>query len=276
MIWSPDLLGQTAYESLVFEARLTPKPGLVDAENSGAHTDMDLSTLLKGAEAISPFLTRFAQAGVSDAAFPPNGRLSVIRADGVAAEAAMLHATGGVNTHKGAIFLLGVLCYAAGRRSALDETLRPLPVAAEASMICENVTSELGAHAGRAFLRYGARGARGEAEAGYPGVITVALPAYREAIAANAGEWDAWLIALLRLIERTDDANVLDRCGEAIASELKKNAKQIANRYLSGGENMLDEIRALDEQCRMWRASPGGSADLLACAKFLHAIEQSD
>ncbi|HRX57521.1 MAG TPA: triphosphoribosyl-dephospho-CoA synthase [Eubacteriales bacterium] len=276
MIWSPELIGQTAYEALVFEARLTPKPGLVDAENNGAHTDMDLTTLLKGAEAIRPFLGRFAQAGVSDAALPPNGRLSAIRADGVEAEKAMLLATGGVNTHKGAIFLLGVLCYAAGRRSELDEKLRPLPIAAEAALVCEGVSKELGAHAGRAFLRYGARGARGEAEAGYPGVVSVALPAYHEAIAANASEWDAWLIALLRLIERTDDANVLDRCGDEIASELKKSARQIANRYLSGGENMLDEIRALDEQCRMWRASPGGSADLLACAKFLQAIEQSN
>lgn len=275
MIWSPELIGHTAYGALVFEAQLTPKPGLVDAENNGAHTDMDLTTLLKGAEAIRPFLTRFAQTGVSDAALPPNGRLSAIRADGVEAETAMLRATGGVNTHKGAIFLLGVLCYATGRRSALDERPDPLTVAAEAALVCEGVTQELGKHAGRAFVRYGARGARGEAEAGYPGVISVALPAYREATAANAGEWDAWLLALLRLIEHVNDANVLDRCGEEIASELKKKARRIAERYPSGGESMLEEIRALDEQCRMWRASPGGSADLLACAKFLHAMEQN-
>ncbi len=271
---TPELIGQYAYEALEFEARLTPKPGLVDAENNGAHADMDLSLLLKSAEALRPYFARFATQGMNDANEPPFGKLSAIRADGVEAEKAMFLATNGVNTHKGAIFLLGVLCYAAERRSMHDDALKPLPVAAEAALICRGVSKELEQGAGRAYKRYGATGARGEAENGYPLVVTVALPAYREAIAQNAGEWDAWLIALLRLIEHVDDANVLARCGETIARELKSQARSIAIRYPSGGPTMLEAIRALGEKCRMWQASPGGSADLLACAYFLNTLEQ--
>jgi triphosphoribosyl-dephospho-CoA synthase len=235
---------------------------------------MDLALLIKSAATLQPYFTRFAAQGLKDANDPPSGRLSTIRADGVEAERAMFVSTNGVNTHKGAVFLLGVLCYAAERRSMHDDVLKPLPIAAEAALICHGVSKELERGAGRAYKRYGAAGARGEAEGGYPLVITVALPAYREAIAKNAGEWDAWLLALLRLIEHVDDANVLARCGESIARELRSGARTIANRYPSGGPSMLEAIRALDERCRMWRASPGGSADLLACAYFLNKLEQ--
>jgi len=271
---TPELIGQYACEALEFEAKLTPKPGLVDAENNGSHADMDLTLLLKSAETLQPFFTRFATQGMKDANEPPSGRLSAIRADGVEAENAMFLATNGVNTHKGAIFLLGVLCYAAERRSMHDDVLRPLPIAAEAALICHGVSKELEKGAGRAYKRYGAAGARGEAEGGYPLVLTVALPAYREAITQNASDWDAWLIALLRLIEHVEDANVLARCGETVARELRGQARSIANRYPSGGPTMLEAIRALDEKCRMWQASPGGSADLLACAYFLNTLDQ--
>ena len=269
---SAEQIGLFSYEALVFEARLSPKPGLVDAENSGAHADMDLSLLLKSAEAIRPYFVRFALRGTEDSALPPEGRLSAIRQDGLDAENAMLAATSGVNTHKGAIFLLGVLCYSAGRLSASGGALSPEAIASDAALVCRGVTHELGQSAGRAFARYGAKGARGEAEAGYPSVIQIALPAYQSALRQGAPETDAWLIALLRLIEQVDDANVLARCGETVALELRQAARTIADAYPTGGEALSNEIRALGERCRSWRASPGGSADLLACAKFLHSL----
>lgn len=272
MSLTPEQIGLLAHEALAFEARLSPKPGLVDAEGSGAHADMDLPLLLKSAEAIQPYFEQFARRGAEDFALPPEGRLFAIRQDGLDAEAAMFAATGGVNTHKGAIFLVGVLCYSAGRLCASGKTLPPEAVAGDAALVCRGVTRELGQSAGRAFARYGAKGARGEAEAGYPSVIQIALPAYRCALLAGASETDAWRIALLRLIEHVYDANVLARCGEAVALELRKSAGMIADVYPAGGEALSSEIRALDERCRSWRASPGGAADLLACAKFLHSL----
>ncbi len=269
---SPERIESLAYEALVFEARLSPKPGLVDAENSGAHADMDLSLLLKSAEVIQPYFLRFALRGANDCTLPPEGRLSAIRQDGLDAESAMFSATSGVNTHKGAIFLLGVLCYAAGRRSTSSTALAAEELARDAALVCRGVTRELGASAGRAFARYGAKGARGEAEAGYPGVTQIALPAHESALKAGASETDAWLIALLRLIEHLEDANVLSRCGETVALELRQAARTITDAHPVGGEAFLAELRALDEQCRLWHASPGGAADLLACAKFLYSL----
>lgn len=272
MIVSPERIGFLAYEALVFEARLSPKPGLVDAESSGAHLDMDLPLLLKSAEAIQPYFMRFALRGVEDSTLPPEGRLSAIRQDGLEAESAMFAVTSGVNTHKGAIFLLGVLCYAAGRRGANGSSLTADEIARDAALVCRGVTRELGVSAGRAFARYGAKGARGEAEAGYLSVTQIALPAHECALKAGASEADAWLIALLRLIEHLEDANVLSRCGETVARELRQAARTIAEAYPAGGEDLSAELRALGEQCRLWHASPGGAADLLACAKFLHSL----
>lgn len=269
---SPDQIGLLACEALAFEARLSPKPGLVDAENSGAHADMDLPLLLKSAEAIRPYFVRFALRGAEDSSLPPESRLSAIRQDGLDAENAMYAATSGVNTHKGAIFLVGVLCYSAGRLSASGKTLSPEAIADDAALVCRGVTRELGVSAGRAFARYGAKGARGEAEAGYPSVVQIALPAYQSALQSGSSEIDAWLIALLRLIEQVDDANVLSRCGEAVALELKQSTGRIANAFPSGGSELTSAIRALNERCRLWHASPGGAADLLACAKFLYSL----
>lgn len=272
MSLSPEQIGLLACEALEFEAQLSPKPGLVDAENSGAHADMDLALLLKSAEAVRPYFFRFALRGAEDSSLPPEGRLCAIRQDGLDAENAMYAATSGVNTHKGAIFLVGVLCYSAGRLCAVGKTLSPDAIAGDAALVCRGVTRELGASAGRAFARYGAKGARGEAEAGYPSVVQIALPAYQSALQSGSSEIDAWLIALLRLIEQVDDANVLSRCGETVALELKQFAGKIANAFPAGGSDLAPAIRALNERCRLWHASPGGAADLLACAKFLYSL----
>ena len=265
------LIGRLGYDALVREARLSPKPGLVDAENDGSHSDMNLALLLKSAEALAPFFQQFAALGLRDAGLPPDGKLAAIRADGIAAEKAMYAATNGVNTHKGAVFLLGVLCYCAGRRAADGNMITPEDLCLTAARVCRGVTSELGGGAGRAFARYGAKGARGEAESGYPNVLA-ALAAFYTAAARGADEEDGWRIALLELISRVEDANVLARCGEEAALCLRARAGELLLRFPAGGEELSAAIRGLDRQCRTWRASPGGSADLLACAIFLQSL----
>ncbi len=264
-------IGQFASAALEKEARLSPKPGLVDAENSGAHSDMDLALLCGSAEALEPYFMLFAARGIAEATLPPEGRLATLRADGLAAEKAMFLATNGVNTHKGSLFLLGVLCYAAGYCAGRGEMPQPESVCAIAGRVCAGVTRELGADAGRAYARYGAAGARGEAEAGFPNVL-LALSVFLRAQAQGAGEQDGWLIALLALIETLDDANVLSRCGAEVALGLKARAGELTQKYPTGGEALARELRALNEACLRWRASPGGAADVLACAMFLRAL----
>ena len=267
-------IGALARAALEREARLSPKPGLVDAESSGAHSDMDLALLFKSAETLEPYFALFAARGMERAQLPPEGLLSSIRADGREAERAMLAATNGVNTHKGALFLLGALCYCAGNRAGNGETLLPEAICRTAGRVCGGVTRELGADAGRAFVSFGARGARGEAEDGFPNAL-LALEAFGAAKARGAGEDDAWLLATLRLVATVEDANVLARCGGDVARELRTRAGGIAARHPAGGEGLAREIRALGERCRVWRASPGGAADVLACAMLLHALAEA-
>ncbi len=263
-------IGRLACDALLREAALSPKPGLVDAENSGAHKDMDAALLLASAGVLEPYFVMFAGQGMREANLSPEGRLASIRADGVEAEKAMRAATSGVNTHKGALFLLGVLCYSAGYCFAYG-SFSAQDVCEVGAKLCKGITAELGKDAGRAFARYGARGARGEAEDGFPHV-RMALEVYAQARANGAVENDAWLLALLRLIEKVEDTNVLARCGEATALELRQRARELAKRYSVGGSGLADEIRALDRDCIAWNASPGGAADLLACAMFLKAF----
>ena len=263
-------IGRFAREALEQEARLSPKPGLVDAENSGAHTDMDLELLLRSANALEPYFAGFAEQGIADATLSPDRRIATVREQGREAERAMFAATNSINTHKGALFLLGSLCYAAGYCFENGERSEE-QVCATAALFCGGITKELGESAGRAFARYGARGARGEAEDGFPHALD-ALKSYRQAISLGAAQSDAWLLTLLGLIKTLDDANVLARCGKETAQTLRERAGEIASRYPAGGTNMRDEIRALDRECIAFRASPGGAADLLACAMFLHAL----
>lgn len=265
-------IGQLARAALEKEAKLSPKPGLVDAENNGAHSDMDLALLLKSAAVIEPYFVELAAVGMRESALRPEGRLKSIRPIGLEAEHAMLAATNGVNTHKGAVFLLGVLCYCAVR-AATKSGFSPEELCREAALVCGGVTNELGDHAGRAFATYGARGARGEAEDGYPNVRN-ALSVFHNALVSGANEEDGWRLALLGLIDRVEDANVLARCGEQTAAFLRARAGEIAVRYPAGGSRLAEAMRELDWQCQSWHASPGGSADLLACAMFLHSLEE--
>ena len=108
-------IAHAAYTALIKEVELTPKPGLVDRFNTGAHRDMDLSTFYASAKAIAPWFSVFFRLGLAESALPPAPFLPHLRADGRACESAMFGATGGVNTHKGSIFSLGLLCAAAGR-----------------------------------------------------------------------------------------------------------------------------------------------------------------
>ena len=263
-------IGLFARAALEQEAQLSPKPGLVDAENCGAHTDMDLALLLRSAAALEPFFSTFAAQGIADAAISPDGKISIVREQGREAERVMFAATGGVNTHKGALFLLGVLSYAAGHCFANDGK-SPQDICAVGARFCGGVTAELGESSGRAYARYGARGARGEAEDGFPHALA-AREAFAHALEQGAPEDDAWKIALLRLIESLDDANVLARCGEETAQILRTRAGEIAERYPSGGVALNGAIRLLDCDCQAWHASPGGAADVLACAMFLQNI----
>jgi triphosphoribosyl-dephospho-CoA synthase len=260
-----------AVDCLLLELETYPKPGLVSHIDAGSHTDMDAGTLRRGATALGPYLRALAEAGAQNSGM---GRLRVI---GIEAEAAMLEATGGINTHRGAIFGLGLLCAAAGAKcSGIVETTAVL-----GSVVARRWGKEilsgpvtLRSHGLEARRRYGAGGARREAAEGFPSVYDIGLPALK--MAAHMAPADAEAVrvqACFSLIAAVEDTNLLHRGGSAGLCFAQSAARSFLDR---GGVSQRDwrvRARTVHEVFVQGRLSPGGSADLLAMSLFVQALE---
>ena len=269
-----------AVQCLLDEVRVTPKPGLVDRNNSGSHTDMDLALFEKSAAALAPYWAECVTIGMESAALTPEETFARLRRAGLAAEQTMLAATNGVNTHKGAIFLLGMLCGAVGRLWTVDAPCRDAQTLCmecarmSASALGEELERLAPDTAGaRFYLQYGLRGARGEVMDGLPGVWKTALPALKNAIEHGCDENHAAAITLLHLIARGSDTNMVKRGGMDGAAWGAQQAKKLLENDPCPS---LAEIETLDTQFIERNLSPGGCADLLALTLFLHAWEQME
>ena len=264
-----------ALEALLVEAAATPKPGLVDRANCGAHADMDFFTFQISAAAIAPFLPVFVRTGIEHTTDAP-ALLTSLRRVGLEAERAMFARTGGVNTHKGAIFSFGVLLGAAGL--ALR---RGKKCTAECAGICRRHFDGLDACAPEtkgdaAYLACGATGARGTAEAGFPLVRRIALPLYRALMDQGLPMNDALVDVLVTLITLNDDTNILSRHHLGVLHEVQATARRAeALGGMAAPEGRAAILQMDEDFIRKW-ISPGGSADLLAVTYFLYALERAD
>jgi holo-ACP synthase/triphosphoribosyl-dephospho-CoA synthase len=215
-----ETIGSTALEAMLLEAVCAPAPGLVDRFNSGAHKDMDIFTFVKSSSALAPAMYRCAMAAWNHSG-PETNLLPVLRCIGTEAEQAMFKATGGVNTQKGLLFLMGVIVAATaltvkgGLAGSLVES-----ILRNAANICRGIVQrELGTleeqsltrklTAGeRLYLSYGVKGIRGEIEQGFPAVIHYGLPSLREAIKSGLPLNDALIQTLISLIAVTEDTTI--------------------------------------------------------------------
>lgn len=262
-------LGALAARCLVEEVETYPKPGLVSHVDTGAHNDMDADLLRRSAATLAPFFQQLGEAGAAGAA------MDRLRAIGVAAERAMLLATCGVNTHRGAIFGLGLLCAAAGLRRAYGVS-RPL-----GGLIRErwgeailSGPTPLRSHGAEAQRRYGAGGARAEAALGLPSVYEIALPALRAARELAPGDEEAARVqACMALVAAVADTNLLHRGG----LQGLRFAQAAARGFLAeGGVGRADWRATAAGVHRAFvarRLSPGGCADLLAMTLFVDRLE---
>jgi triphosphoribosyl-dephospho-CoA synthase len=253
------------------ELALPGKPGLVSPGDAGAHSDMDAGTFFRSLLALRGSFARLARAGAEGEPF------AVLRDLAVTAEARMLRATGGVNTHRGALFSLGLLAAAAGREAAAGRppgdalgaavqrhfgaALRELPAAPES-------------HGSRAVRLHGVAGARGEALAGFPHLFGVALPVLRSSLARGAGRRRAALQALNALVAELPDTNLLHRGGAGGLAF----ARRAARGFLDAGGVFAPgwplRARAVHSAFVERGLSPGGSADLLAAALFVERLRE--
>ena len=260
-------LGRLAIASLHAELACAPKPGLVTPFSAGSHADMDAGTFLRSLFALRHYYRQIACAGAQDAPF------ETFRTLGIAAEAAMLRATSGVNTHRGAIFSLGLLVAAAARARAHSGT------ALVAEQVCLRVKDwaddliqaplNAGSPGQRARAQHRVAGVREQAAAGFPLLREVAVPVLRGALSAGLPREAALCHTLMQLVAQVDDLNLLHRGGTAGLAWAKAEASAFLH---AGGAHSTDgrhRLARIDAGFIARRLSPGGSADLLACAWFL-------
>lgn len=276
--WMTEYVGVRAFLALNQEYATTPKPGLVDRNNRGAHKDMGISHFFSSANALRPYFARFAEAGWLSRDAAPEETFRRIRPIGLEAEQAMLKATHGINTHKGAIFSIGLLCAAAGRLSPEDwqpETLLAQCAAMATGLTARDfagVTSETAKTAGeRIYAAYGITGVRGQAEAGFPAVQEVGLPILQQGLSKGLSFNDAGCVTLLHLIAATDDTNLIHRSNRQTQLEIKE---RFATMLREEPFPTMETILELDKEFIQRNLSPGGSADQLAATYFLYFLKQ--
>lgn len=275
MIWNnarecSEHLAGLAVSALIEEAELTPKPGLVDKQNAGAHTDLTIELMIRSAQSLRTTFTDMAYAAFQRK--PSQCLREEIAEIGRHGEIIMLEATGGTNTHKGAIWALGLLTASAAIHQPVASSRQIAFTAGELARYSDRYAPELSSNGSRVQQRYKVSGARGEAQQGFPHVIDIALPALYRARDEGVKEPFARLDALIALIAHLDDTCVLHRGG----MEALKAAKEKAFSILAAGGVSTpagwNALKELDEELLACNASPGGSADLLAAALFLDGL----
>ena len=257
-------IGELAQKALLYEALTTPKPGLVDCENSGAHQDMDLFSFADSACALRSYFETCARLGAQNAPLP------LLKQAGLSAEDEMF-AAAGANTHKGAVFSLGILCYAmgsCGEQAALETLLAKAAQVGTYFLRQLETTAESRTGGEQQYRLYGLTGARGEAASGFQTVTQTALPALEEALHAGCSLPEAGLHALVHLMACVQDSNIIRRAGTEGQQWVQEQAKALLQTGVTA-----QALRLMNDRFVKRRISPGGSADLLAVAYFLHFVK---
>ena len=265
-----ELVASLAVKALLCEVYITPKPGLVDRDNNGSHPDMDMLSFAGSAAVLHSYFKKACLTGDS---------FEHLRKEGLEAEEKMFLETRGVNTHKGAVFTMGIVCAAAGLAIAggsFDTSAVFEKCAHIASGIVrqdlENLETDNCTTAGqRLFAKYGITGIRGEMEKGLPSVKNHGLPVL-EKLLYEGHSWDeAGSNALLAILANITDTNMVSRGGMEKAQKASKQAAELVGQ----GFVSLDKMRELDRQYCLDNLSPGGAADLLAVCCFLHFAKEA-
>lgn len=267
------VLDRFCLDALRCEAMAWPKPGLVTPADPGSHLDMDIGTFLASIKALEGTFTQLAHAAVSGHDLP------ALQAIGRAAEQRMLMATGGINTHRGAIYNLGFLVVASVRRR-IDPSL--------AGFTCGEVVARLWgphikasrgnapeSHGNYAYRRFAAGGARDEAGAGFPMVYRVGIPTLNRLLRAGQNRETALIGTLMALVERVDDTNLFWRGGEAGVIYAQDSARRF---NAAGGVEQAGWVKQLVAMHREFvfrNLSPGGSADLAAATLVAYHLDRA-
>lgn len=274
----PYIIAHLATQALQAELDTTPKPGLVDKDNNGAHRDMDYALMQRSIETLHPYFVKLALLGFADT-LPTH---TAIRDIGIEAEKAMLSATNGVNTHKGALFSMGLAVVAAAHeerkiaaneeqilkeRNGGEDVLVSLQTTIKA--LAASFPDTNGTHGSKAKLlskgTTAIKGALDNAREGYEMLFAEWLPFYIE----RRKEHDAYTLhkTLLRIMCDLDDTNVIYRTNLATAEEVKQEARALLDSFSKAA------LKDMDRHYTTRNISPGGAADMLSLTIFIGSIQ---
>ena len=254
----PYLLAKLATMALQSELDTSPKPGLVDTIDAGAHQDMDYNLMCRSIRALHPHFVALAQLGYQEK-LPTSEE---IRRLGLEAEREMLLATDNVNTHKGALFAMGLVLIAAAHNYYIHGVIQEQPLRADICRLAADFPAPQGTHGDAVRRQYNVGGALAQAAAGYPDLFADWLPYLRQL----KGDTFAAHKTLLYIMTTLDDTNILHRKGAQVASEVKEEARALLSNFSEAALIKLNQ-RYIKENI-----SPGGSADILSLTFLLNAI----
>lgn len=215
-------ISNMAIKSILYEVASSPKPGLVDRHNPGAHKDMDFFTFLSSGSVLGPYFYNCTNIGINFKGQDYTKLLIDIRPIGIKAEEDMFRATGGINTHKGMIFSLGIIAAAAGSlfKENNKKKYTSLTISNRIKLMTKGITEELkGAHnkenltyGEKLFLKYGFKGIRGEVEDGFISVLKYSLPVFGRLLSEKKYHInDIMVETLIHLMANVEDSNILGR-----------------------------------------------------------------
>lgn len=273
-------VAQSVVRSLLYEVCVSPKPGLVDRLDSGSHRDMDIFTFMSSAASLHPYFADCYKTGRETRSLSPRETFHRLRLPGIMAEQTMFRATGGINTHRGIIFSMGLICGALGRLDVEDrhcpETICRMCAAMTQGLtqreLREKEESSAATNGERVFQRYGVGGVRAQAEQGFPAVVNVGLPALEKGLSQGLSPEEAGRVALVALMAVCEDTNLISRGGIAAQREVSQRARAMMEQAdLPDREALEIWNRELIEK----NLSPGGCADLLALTYFLYFLRNT-
>lgn len=255
---TPYLLAHLACNALQQELDTTPKPGLVDQHDSGAHADMDYRVMQRSIHALRPYFVKLAQTSLQG-----NTDYATISAIGIEAERAMLAATHGVNTHRGALFSMG-LAVVQGTILTKSQSNKASDLQAGIIRLANQFPDTRDTHGSRAVSQYHAKGALAMAREGYEQLFTDWLPLLRNL--KDQGDPYAHHKTLLRIMSKIDDTNILHRRGAEVAQQVKMEAARLLADFSS------EQLENMNRRFIAANISPGGAADMLALTIFIQTI----
>ena len=261
----PYLIAHLATQALQIELDTTPKPGLVDKHDNGAHLDMDYALMLESIRALHPYFLKLSLLGFQD----QQPDTEQIRTIGIEAEKAMLEATRNVNTHKGALFSLGLAVVAAAQmmKSVRKEEKRgKIPEVTSLQHIIKQLACQFpkaeGTHGSMVIGKHPVKGALANAQQGYAQLATDWLPYYQQ---LRYDEYQCHK-TLLHIMSQLDDTNIYYRKDAMTVARVKQLSEELLADF------SVDKLSAMNEQFIDENISPGGSADMLSLTVFIHSI----